>query len=132
MNDKTTQIHNNRPLSPHLTIYKPQISSILSITHRLSGFALYIGMICFAWLISWVVFDPEVVNCSCLKSDLFKIVLFVWTMALFFHFLNGIRHLFWDAGQGFDIPTMNRSGILVLIGSIILSLTCWYLALANI
>jgi succinate dehydrogenase / fumarate reductase cytochrome b subunit len=119
----------NRPLSPHLTIYKPQITSVLSITHRLTGVALLIGAVLLAW---WIVFN--VYGCgSCINpliaSNLGKIFLFLWSLALYYHLLNGIRHLFWDMGKGFEIKTVNFTGVLVLILTIILTVSTWLLVI---
>jgi len=114
----------NRPLSPHLSIYKAQISSVLSITHRVSGIILLLGSILMSWLIAASVFYPEIWECSCINSCVIKFMIFGWTIMLFFHLLNGIRHLFWDAGYGFDIKTMNKTGMLVVILTAIL--TCLF------
>ena len=114
----------NRPLSPHLTIYKPQITSVLSITHRLTGVALLIGAVLLAW---WIVFN--VYGCGSCINPLGKIFLFLWSLALYYHLLNGIRHLFWDMGKGFEIKTVNFTGVLVLILTIILTVSTWLLVI---
>jgi succinate dehydrogenase / fumarate reductase, cytochrome b subunit len=116
-----------RPLSPHLTIYKPQISSVLSITHRASGIFLFFGALILSWLIVGLVFYPKISECSFFNGLFIKVLLFLWTLALFFHFLNGIRHLFWDVGYGFKIKTMNASGILVLVLTLVLASGFWIL-----
>jgi succinate dehydrogenase / fumarate reductase cytochrome b subunit len=116
-----------RPLSPHLTIYKPQISSVLSITHRASGIFLFLGALVLSWLIVGLIFYPR--DYDFFGNVFVKILLFCWTLALFFHFLNGIRHLFWDAGYGFKIKTMNASGVLVLILTLILAIGSWLLVI---
>jgi succinate dehydrogenase / fumarate reductase cytochrome b subunit len=126
MYEKTNLIHNRRPLSPHLTIYKPQISSLTSIAHRISGVFLFIGIIAFTWWLAAVVFCPEVVKCEFLKSDIMKFMLISWSFALYYHFLNGIRHLFWDAGKGFEIKTMNASGMFVIFSSLALTVLTWF------
>lgn len=122
----STKNKNQRPLSPHIGIYKRQITSILSISHRMSGFALYIGAILLAW---WII--ANVYGCvSCINplitSDIGKIFLILWSFALFYHMLNGIRHLFWDMGKGFEIKTVNRTGILVVIVAVIMTVLSWY------
>ena len=122
-----------RPLSPHLSIYKPQISSILSIMHRISGAYLFIGILILAW---WIIlgvyssFNPDIVYWGFLLNSFFgKLLILAWTLALFYHLLNGIRHLFWDMGKGFEIKTMNRTGILVLLLTIVLTFVSWGIAM---
>ena len=116
-----------RPISPHLTIYKPQITSVLSITHRLSGVALFFG----AWLFAiWIVMN--VYGCgSCinpfLSSEAGQAILVLWSMALFFHLLNGIRHLCWDIGAGYQLKSLTLSGWAVVIGTIVLTIVSWML-----
>jgi succinate dehydrogenase / fumarate reductase cytochrome b subunit len=116
---------NKRPLSPHLSIYRPQISSVLSITHRATGFALFIGALLLAW---WIVLN--VYGCGHCVNALVnsipgKTFLVLWTLAMYYHLLNGVRHLFWDIGKGFAVKTMNATGILVLIGAVALTLASW-------
>jgi succinate dehydrogenase / fumarate reductase, cytochrome b subunit len=115
-----------RPISPHIGIYKPQITSVLSITHRITGFALYVGAILLVW---WIV--ANIYGCgSCINSlitsSVGRIFLILWSLALFYHMLNGIRHLFWDMGKGFEIKTVNLTGILVVLSSLILTALSWY------
>ncbi len=116
----------NRPLSPHLSIYKPQITSVLSITHRATGFALFVGALVLSW---WIILS--VYGCSsCITGLLFtpvgKVFLFLWSAALYYHLLNGVRHLFWDMGKGFEIKTVNKSGVAVIFGTILLTAGSWY------
>lgn len=121
-NDNTTS---NRPLSPHLSIYKPQITSILSISHRLTGLGLFIGALLLGWWITFSVYG----NCNCINnlisSTVGRVFLFLWTLALYYHLLNGIRHLFWDMGKGFEIKTVNKSGTFVLLGAVGLTIASW-------
>ncbi|MCE3232604.1 MAG: sdhC [Rickettsiaceae bacterium] len=114
-----------RPLSPHLTIYKPQISSVLSITHRITGFGLFVGSLLLSWWIILNVYGEAEWFNKIVESIPGKAFLFLWTLALYYHLLNGIRHLFWDAGKGFQIKTLNLTGILVLIGTVALTLASW-------
>jgi succinate dehydrogenase / fumarate reductase cytochrome b subunit len=122
----------NRPLSPHITIYKPQISSMLSITHRLTGVALVLG----SWLLAaWVIFSAY--GCGkcitpLIHSPLGTVLLVAWSAALFYHMLNGIRHLFWDIGYGYSIPAMTRSGFAVVIGTVVLTAVVWSFGLGII
>ncbi len=122
-----------RPLSPHLSIYKPQITTVLSITHRITGVALYAGTILLIIFIAVVAYTPEnhTKLHECLASAFGRTILFGWTLALYFHLFNGIRHLFWDMGKGFDIPSVNKSGWAVVIFTIIASLASWAVAYHN-
>ncbi len=120
-----------RPISPHLQVYKPQITSVLSIFHRITGVALTFGLIL---LIAWIFtlslgeeyFEYFVMF---IKSWFGLLILFGFTFALNYHLCNGIRHLFWDAGYGYEIETVHKSGLAVLVVSCILTILIWYLAL---
>ena len=125
MNDNSHVTYRKRPLSPHLGIYKLQISSGLSISHRISGAALFFGMLGLCWWIFALVFYPNLTISECWSSFIIKIVLIGLSLALFFHFFNGVRHLFWDAGYGYKIPVMNASGIAVMVASLIATAACW-------
>ncbi|MFK7973992.1 MAG: succinate dehydrogenase, cytochrome b556 subunit [Rickettsiaceae bacterium] len=119
-------VKNSRPLSPHLTIYKPQISSVLSIGHRLSGIGLFIALSVFCWwFIFWVFskFEPCYLKCFDLGS--IKCILFIASYGYFYHLCTGIRHLVWDAGWGFSINSINYTGWAVVIASIILTIVYW-------
>ena len=118
------------PLSPHLQIYRWHISSLVSITHRISGIINLIALILiFFWLL--------VLSFSENNYELFLLIInsfvgkfiligFVWSMS--FHLLSGIRHLAWDLGYGFEIKTANISGIIVIISSLIITIIFWLLA----
>ncbi|PIR37497.1 MAG: succinate dehydrogenase, cytochrome b556 subunit [Alphaproteobacteria bacterium CG11_big_fil_rev_8_21_14_0_20_39_49] len=125
MSKKTNGNTSKRPLSPHLTIYKPQITSVLSISHRLTGLGLFVGALLLAW---WIVFNVYG-TCDCINPIIFstfgRVFLILWTLALYYHMLNGIRHLFWDMGKGFEIKTVNKSGIIVLLGAFGLTIASW-------
>ena len=122
-----------RPLSPHLSIYRKQITSVLSIMHRITGVALYAGLGLLIVFLGTVGYYPE--NYAklheFLASALGKIALFGWTLAFYFHFFNGIRHLFWDMGKGFDIPSVNKTGWMAIICSVLASLFSWVVAYHN-
>ena len=111
-----------RPLSPHISIYKPQITSILSIAHRISGVLLYLGFVCFVWLfvLRAYGYSLEVVTFF-FQSWLGQLFLVGWGFTLYYHLLNGIRHLFWDIGKGYDLKTVTFSGYLVVVGAVLLS-----------
>lgn len=116
-----------RPISPHLQIYKRQISSVMSILHRITGVALGVGTLLFAWWIVAVASGPQAYADvqAFIGSILGRLILLGFTWALCYHLLNGLRHLAWDTGRGFDLPTMHRTGWTVVIGSFVLTLLVW-------
>jgi succinate dehydrogenase / fumarate reductase, cytochrome b subunit len=119
-----------RPLSPHLQIYKPQISSVLSIAHRASGIALTVGTILLVWWLLAAATGPDAYATaqSFMGSIIGQILIFGWTLAFYFHLCNGIRHLAWDAGFGFDLPVMNMSGKIAVGASVVLTILSWIIA----
>tara|TARA_Y100000590_G_scaffold28205_1_gene31667 strand:- start:2554 stop:2946 length:393 start_codon:yes stop_codon:yes gene_type:complete len=122
-------MEDKRPLSPHLQVYKWQISMFLSILHRASGTVLGLGTLLLAyWLIS-IAMGPEVFSdAQCFLGSIFgRIILFGFTAALILHFLNGVRHLFWDAGYGFELSTSKFSGWIVFLLTILLTILVWVL-----
>lgn len=121
-----------RPLSPHLQVYRPQITSVLSILHRATGIALGLGALLLAW---WLIAaaagpGPFAVAQAFFGAWFGRLVLFGFTLALFFHLFNGIRHLVWDAGHGFDLPTVTKSGWAVLIAAVVVTLAVWAMGYA--
>ena len=116
-----------RPLSPHLQVYRPQLTSILSITHRLSGVALSLGTLLLVYWLAAAAAGPEAFESaqSFIGSFLGRLLLFGWTIGLFFHLCNGIRHLFWDVGLGFELDDVYRSGWTVTAATAVLSLVTW-------
>lgn len=117
----------SRPLSPHLTWYKPQITSTLSFMHRFSGIVLAVGSIGLSW---WVVAAALGGGAYATTTWVYgsvggTVVLILWTIALAFHLSNGIRHLFWDVDIGFDMTAVNRSGVAVLIMTAVLTAAVW-------
>jgi len=122
----------NRPLSPHLQVYRPQITSVLSITHRATGIVLSLGVV---FLVIWLMAaaaGPESFDAvqACAGSWLGYLFLFGFSVCLFYHLLNGIRHLFWDAGKGFELATVTRTGLAVLVGTVGLTALAWILGLS--
>ena len=118
-----------RPLSPHLQIYKPQITSILSIFHRLTGISLSIGsFIIVAWIVSLSMgVESYSYFMSIVDNWFIQTIIFGFAFALFYHFSNGVRHLFWDAGFGFELKSVYVSGSIVVLNAIILtSLTLYF------
>ena len=105
-----------RPLSPHLQIYKPQISSILSILHRITGIGLFLGLLTFIAYLGALASGPQATGrfVACLGSGLGLLYAFALSVAVFYHTANGLRHLAWDAGKGYDLPTMHKTGYAVL------------------
>jgi succinate dehydrogenase / fumarate reductase cytochrome b subunit len=116
-----------RPLSPHLQVYKPQITTITSILHRISGVALGVGTLVLTWwLVAAATSDAAYGRAAWFISSWIGILMLIgWTLALWYHFLNGIRHLFWDAGYGFDLPTAHATGRFSLIGAAVLTVLTW-------
>ena len=118
------------PLSPHLQIYRWHISSLLSITHRISGIINLIALILiFFWLIV-LSFGESNYELFLLTINSFfgKFILIGFTWSMIFHLLSGIRHLAWDLGYGFEIKTANISGIIVIVLSLMLTVIFWLLA----
>ena len=120
----------DRPLSPDLQIYRPQLTSVLSITHRLSGVALSIGSpLLVYWLMAAAAGPPAyAILHGYLASWLGLLLLLAWTFSLFFHLCNGIRHLFWDTGHGFDLQTIYASGWAVVAISLGFTLAVWIIS----
>lgn len=120
-------ISSNRPLSPHLQVYRPQITSTLSILHRLTGIALAVGTLLLTyWLVAAASGPEAFATAQGLIGSFFgRLLLFGWSFALFYHLCNGIRHLFWDAGYGFEIETAQRSGLAAVAGAVVLTVICW-------
>lgn len=119
-----------RQLSPHLQIYKPQLTALLSISHRATGIFLSLGTLVLVYWLMAAAAGPEAYQQAqrLLGSSMGIILLFAWSFSLFYHLCNGIRHLFWDAGCGFDLKTVYRSGYLVLATTFTLTLLAWFLA----
>lgn len=116
-----------RPLSPHLQIYRPQLTSVLSISHRLTGAVLVVGYLVFVyWLAALASGDAAYgAALSLLGAWPVKVLLFLGTFAFFFHLANGLRHLWWDSGRGFEIPQVYASGWTVVIAASVMTLVCW-------
>ena len=114
----------DRPLSPHLQIYKPQLTSVLSIAHRATGLALAFGTIFLVWWLFAAAYGPDsfALAQAFWYSWLGRLLLLGWSFSLFFHLCNGIRHLVWDAGLGFDIATTYATGWAVVATSAALTL----------
>jgi len=110
----------NRPLSPHLQIYKPQLTSVLSVLHRGTGLALSAGAVVFIlWLLA-VAAGPNAYGGmeGFFASALGRLFLLGWTFSFFYHLANGIRHLLWDTGRNFDLESTYKTGWIVVWTSI--------------
>jgi succinate dehydrogenase / fumarate reductase cytochrome b subunit len=120
-----------RPLSPHLQIYKPQLTALMSISHRLSGVFLSLSsLVLVYWLMAVVAGEPTYQQVQNLfNSWLGLVFLFGWSLALFYHLCNGIRHLSWDIGLGMDIKTVYITGSLVWVATFLLTGLAWLLAM---
>ncbi|MBM3512280.1 MAG: succinate dehydrogenase, cytochrome b556 subunit [Alphaproteobacteria bacterium] len=119
-----------RPLSPHLQVYRLPLTALLSISHRITGGGLAVGLVGLAyWLTAAAVGADAYAQFQGIASSWFgQLVLFGFSFALYFHLCNGIRHLFWDAGKGFKIADAQRSDKMVLAGAIVLTAITWLVA----
>ena len=118
------------PLSPHLQIYRWHVSSLLSITHRISG---VINLLALILIFFWLIFLSSGENdyesfLLIINSFIGKFILIGFTWSMSFHLLSGIRHLVWDLGYGFEIKTANITGIIVIISSLTLTIIFWLIA----
>ena len=117
----------DRPISPHLQIYRWQLTSVLSILHRAAGVWLSIGTIVLVWWLVAAASSPEAFDAVAefLDSWLGLVLLLGWSVALFYHLCNGIRHLVWDTGHALDLRSTYLGGWLVLGGTAALTLIAW-------
>jgi len=125
-----------RPLSPHLQIYKPMLTMMMSVVHRMTGAALYFGMLLIAWWLISAASGPNAyANVEWFMGSLIgRLVLFGYTWALLHHMLGGIRHLIWDTLRGFEPAERELLTLATLVGSISLTLVVWvvgYLAMGG-
>jgi succinate dehydrogenase / fumarate reductase cytochrome b subunit len=121
-----------RPLSPHLQIYRLPLVAIMSITHRISGVALAVGSLMLAIWLGAAAYGPAPFNAVSwfLGSWLGLLLLFGWSAALYYHLCNGIRHLFWDVGIGFELKQAHVSNKMVLVATAVLTLATWLIVAA--
>jgi succinate dehydrogenase / fumarate reductase cytochrome b subunit len=127
----TPMTHNSRPLSPDVQIYRPQLTSVLSISHRVTGIVLSIGTLLLVFCLIAAAAGPQAYSAvqGLIRSWVGLLLMFGWTFSLFFHLCNGIRHLFWDAGYGFELQTIYASGWTVVAASTMLTVATWLSAL---
>ena len=118
-----------KPLSPHLQVYKPQLTSILSILHRLTGLFLGAGLMLLTWWLYGAAFEPSIVVsfAGALTTLWGKALLSAFLFAFWYHMLNGVRHLVWDTGRWLDLKAAYRSGYGVVAFSLILTAGSIYL-----
>ncbi|GJM03062.1 MAG: succinate dehydrogenase membrane anchor subunit [Rhodomicrobium sp.] len=116
-----------RPLSPHLQIYKPMLTMMMSIFHRLTGVGLYFGALVFTWWLMAAASGPEYYNwvMDLLATLPGMLVLILVSWAFFHHMLGGIRHFIWDFGKGFELATVEMMAWVNLVGAIVLTALFW-------
>ncbi len=119
-----------RPLSPHLQIYRPMLTMMMSILHRITGVALYAGTLLLAWWLVAAATDARAFDTATgvLTSFLGRIVLFGFTWSLFHHLMGGIRHFIWDTGRGMDHPEREYLAQATWIGGVALTIIVWVVA----
>jgi len=123
-------LHNKPPLSPHLQIYRLPLSALLSITHRATGVILALGAMLLVLVLSAAANSPGAYSTAHQQLDTWygQIFLIGLTFSLYLHFCNGIRHLFWDVGLGFELDTVDKSAKLAIFFSILLTVATWWVA----
>lgn len=122
----------NRPLSPHLQVYRWQWTMALSILHRITGVALGVGSLVLVYWLTAAATGPEAYARAqgFVGSWFGLLLLFGFSVALFYHLSNGIRHLFWDTGRGFELKTAYASGLAVLVATVVLTGFAWVIGLS--
>ena len=119
----------NRPLSPHLSIHKKVLTALFSIFHRITGIGLSMGSILISIWFLLISLGPnyfvyfEIIS----KNILFKFILFIWTIGIFYHLYNGFRKLYWSFGIGMELTTVYRSGYIVLFLTAVSTIAVWLL-----
>lgn len=121
----------NRPLSPHLQVYSLPLTALLSISHRITGIGLVLGMVILTiWILSAAIGEAEYNYLNSFVNFWFgRLVLLGFSFALFYHLSNGLRHLFWDMGKNFDLITTQKADFTVLFSSVGLTTVTWFAAL---
>ena len=121
----------NRPLSPHLQIYKPMLTMMMSIVHRITGAALFFGTLLFVWWLTAAAAGPNAYATVqwFMETLIGRLILFGYTWALIHHMLGGIRHLIWDTGRGFGAQEREWLARATILGSIFLTILLWAVGL---
>ncbi len=132
MSDKPKTIE--RPLSPHLQVYRLPMTAKMSISHRITGVILTFGLILIAAAIITAGLGEEIYNqgMALIQTPFTQYFFFAWAFVLFYHMGNGFRHLFWDLGKGISIKSARTSGILVILFAIGMTVGIWYFASNNV
>ena len=122
----------DRPISPHLQVYRLPLNAVTSITHRLTGLLLALGaVIVVAFLVAAADGSQSYrIAYDLAASGIGRLILAAFTLALYYHLCAGVRHLFWDAGYGFDLDAARKGSWLVIAGAIVLTVVTWLLAFA--
>lgn len=116
-----------RPLSPHLQVYRWYFTMALSIGHRVTGVGLALGLVLLTWWLLALASGPDAFATvqAVMHNWIGVLVLFIYTFVLFYHLANGVRHLAWDAGYGFELPVAISSGVAVLGAAGVLTIVFW-------
>ena len=124
--------HSKLPLSPHLQIYRLPLTALLSIVHRGTGVVLALGSLLLVWVLSSAASGPQAYDSAYqhMASWYGQLFLFGLTFSLYLHFCNGIRHLFWDVGLGFELETVDLTAKLAIAMAIVLTVATWLVALS--
>ncbi len=122
-------MNNNRPLSPHLEVYKLPLTGLVSITHRMTGVMLSFGLVFFVCIVSAIAGGESAYQGmqSLVDNFFFRIMLWGFIYALFFHLCHGVRHLMWDTGATFDLETLNKYAIIELQASAVLTILAFFI-----
>ena len=124
--------HSKLPLSPHLQIYRLPLTALLSIVHRATGVVLALGSLLLVWVLASAASGPQAYDSAYqhMASWYGQLFLFGLTFSLYLHFCNGIRHLFWDVGLGFELETVDLTAKLAIAMAIVLTVATWLVALS--
>lgn len=123
--------NDSRPLSPHLQIYRLPLTAVLSITHRITGAALTIGALLLVYVLAAAASGPGAYETAqgLVSAWYGQVILFLFTLAIYFHLCNGVRHLVWDLGYGFELETVDKSSFATIAAALGLTLITWFVAL---
>ncbi len=126
-------IPGNRPLSPHLQVYKFRITMAVSILQRITGSGLAVGLLVFTYWLAAAAYGPDAyaTALALLTSWIGYLLLLGFTVALYFHLCNGIRHLFWDIGWGYEMETTTASSVAIIVGTVVLTALTWIIGLSG-
>ncbi|KGQ20402.1 Succinate dehydrogenase cytochrome b-556 subunit [Lysobacter dokdonensis DS-58] len=122
-----------RPLSPHLQVYRWQITMTLSIIHRATGVGLTVGAFALTWFLVMLALGPEqgAHAMACVGSPVGLFFAFAFSLCLMYHLLNGLRHLLWDIGRGYDIPSVYKTGWTVIVLTVVFTAALWFFAMGR-